>query len=160
MSDTQAVNKIYIKDPKVREAFVKVKMYRIFAYIFFFVGILIFLMLYNGYMEGRPFKEVLSFAMIFIIIIPFLPAAVLSAIALRAEKDAKQSLEEYFEEEERKKEEQEKAKKEKAEMLLRKRAEAQGLDPDEVVEAVKDMKEKEAEEKEESDDAEKASEDK
>lgn len=121
-------NEIYIKDPSIREGFIKVKMYRIFSAIFLVVGFLIFLLLYNGFMEGRPMRDMLSFAMVFIIILPFLPATALSWIAMKTEKATEEALKEYIEEEERKKEEKIKEEKARREELARKRAEAEGVE--------------------------------
>lgn len=126
MSDNQ--KDIYIKDPAIREGLLKGKMYRIFAYIFFAVGFLVFIMLYSGYMGGRPMKDMLSFAMIFIIIIPFLPCAALSLIAKKTEIAANKALEEYIEEEERKKQEKLKAIEEAKAAAAAAAAEAAGED--------------------------------
>jgi signal transduction histidine kinase len=94
---------MHIKDPVIRENILKFKMYRIFSYIFFAVGGLTFLMLYSSYLGGRSFKDVFSFALVVIVVLPFVPALVLSMIALRTEKATEKALALYIEQEQRKK---------------------------------------------------------
>jgi|TARA_R110002126_G_scaffold13118_2_gene56309 hypothetical protein len=86
----------YIKDVKVREGIIKFKMYRVFSYVFFIAGFITFLMLYSAHMDGREAMSIFSFETIAIILLPFMPAFVLSIIALRAEKAADIALELYL----------------------------------------------------------------
>ncbi|MCS5596111.1 MAG: hypothetical protein NZ828_02550 [Alphaproteobacteria bacterium] len=125
-------NSGYIKDPSVREAILKVKVYRVFSYIFFGAGFLVFLVLYNSYMDGKSLREALHFTMLGIVALPFLPAAVLAVIAHRSEKDANTALESYYEEEERRKAERIKAANENMMKAMQQKQEnAEGiLDPE------------------------------
>ena len=100
------VNNMYIKDPTIREAILKVKMYRIFSLIFFIVGFFVFLLLYSGYMKGRELVEAFTLVMLGIILLPFTPALVLSWLTLRCDKTAEAALSQYIQQEQFKKEEQ------------------------------------------------------
>ena len=97
---------MYIKDPTIREAILKVKMYRIFSLIFFIVGFFVFLLLYSGYMKGRELVEAFTLVMLGIILLPFTPALVLSWLTLRCDKTAEAALSQYIQQEQFKKEEQ------------------------------------------------------
>jgi hypothetical protein len=100
---------VYIKDPTIRENIIKAKMYRVFAFLFLGVGFLIFIILYNGFMENRSFIDIFSFTIVFIIAMPFLPAVALSWVAMKTERKVEAELDAYYAEEERKKVEQAKA---------------------------------------------------
>jgi|GEM_PF-2969584 len=105
---------LYIKDPSIREAIMKVKMYRVFSFVFFVMGFFIFLVLYNNYMRGRDVLEAFSIAMLVIILLPHMPAIALSWVALRADKRAEKMLESYLEDVKRRKAEQERLDEERA----------------------------------------------
>tara|TARA_R110002124_G_scaffold64985_2_gene177481 strand:+ start:289758 stop:290231 length:474 start_codon:yes stop_codon:yes gene_type:complete len=94
---------VYIRDPAIREGIIKGKMYRVFALLFFAVGFLVFIILYNGFMENRSFKDIFSFTIVFIIAMPFLPALALSWVAMKTERKTDIDIAAYFAEEERKK---------------------------------------------------------
>jgi hypothetical protein len=100
---------VYIKDPTIRENIIKAKMYRVSAFLFLGVGFLIFIILYNSFMANRSFIDIFSFTIVFIIAMPFLPAVVLSWVAMKTERKVGAELDAYYAEEERKRAEKAKA---------------------------------------------------
>ncbi len=71
---------------QARELLLRSKIYRFVALIFAGVGVLIFAWLYFKWFDGDLMEAATSVSTIFIIIIPFLPAFVLSSMAAGAEK--------------------------------------------------------------------------
>lgn len=72
------------KDP--REFLVKSKLYRFASLLFVTIGIFIFCALYIQNVEGRLMAAIKDPLIIFIFVFPFLPAALLSFLADKAEK--------------------------------------------------------------------------
>tara|TARA_Y100000588_G_scaffold317112_1_gene345998 strand:+ start:220 stop:690 length:471 start_codon:yes stop_codon:yes gene_type:complete len=93
----------YIKDPQLREDILKVKVYRIFSYIFLAAGFFVFLVMYNNFIDGKSIHEIFSFTLLGIIILPFLPAMALSIVAHRTALKNKTALKNYYEEEAKRK---------------------------------------------------------
>ena len=73
-------------DPKGRELVLKARLLRLFALIFAIAGLGVFLVLYVQNIEGTFFSALTNPFIITIVIIPFLPAVVLSWIARRVER--------------------------------------------------------------------------
>ena len=73
-------------DPKGRELVLKARLLRLFALIFAIAGLGVFLVLYVQNIEGAFFSALTNPFVVTIIIIPFLPAIVLSWIARRVER--------------------------------------------------------------------------
>ena len=70
---------------EARELLMKARVYRFFALAFAFFGLVIFLFLYFKHIDGRLLEALTNLKTVFIILIPFLPAAVLTALASRTE---------------------------------------------------------------------------
>ena len=73
-------------DPKGRELVLKARLLRLFGLIFGIAGLCVFLVLYVQNIEGTFFSALTNPFIITIVIIPFLPAVVLSWIARRVER--------------------------------------------------------------------------
>lgn len=71
---------------QAKVAIAKAKLYRIFALIFALVGVFVFVTLYISNFEGNFFSTMTQPSVVLMLIIPFLPAIVLSWIASRIEK--------------------------------------------------------------------------
>ena len=72
------------KDPK--EFLVKSKVYRFASLLFVTIGIMVFCVLYIENVDGRFFEAIRDPFTISIFLVPFIPAAILSFLADRAEK--------------------------------------------------------------------------
>lgn len=70
---------------EARELLLKARIYRFFALAFAFSGLIIFLFLYFQNIDGRLLDALSNLKTIFIILVPFLPAALLTALAARTE---------------------------------------------------------------------------
>ena len=70
---------------EARELLMKARVYRFFALAFVFFGLVIFLFLYFKHIDGRLLEALTNVKTVLIILIPFLPAAVLTALAARTE---------------------------------------------------------------------------
>lgn len=73
-------------DQKARELVLKARLLRFAALIFAVTGLLIFLALYIKNIDGTLLSALTNPFTIFMVLIPFLPAAVLSWMASRLEK--------------------------------------------------------------------------
>ena len=93
----------YIKDPQLREDILKVKVYRVFSYIFFAAGFFVFLVMYHNFIDGKTIQEIFSFTLLGIILLPFLPAMSLSLVAHKTSIKNKAALKLYYEEEAKRK---------------------------------------------------------
>lgn len=71
---------------KAQEMILKARLLRLVATVFAIVGLIIFLVLYAQNVEGTFFSAMTNPFIIAIIIVPFLPAAVLSWLARRIER--------------------------------------------------------------------------
>lgn len=69
-----------------REALIKAKVYRFASLLFVTIGIVIFCVLYIKNVDGRLVEAMRNPLTVFIFLVPFLPAAVLTFLADRAEK--------------------------------------------------------------------------
>jgi len=74
-------------DPKARELVIKARIYRVLGLIFAVVGLVIFLIMFMRHVEGSFLSSLTNPFVITIIVFPFLPAAVLSFLAGRMEKE-------------------------------------------------------------------------
>ena len=74
-------------DPKARELVLKAKIFRFFALVFALAGMVIFVVLYFQNVEGAFLSALTNPFIIFIVLVPFLPAAVLSFLASRLERE-------------------------------------------------------------------------
>lgn len=63
----------------------KARLYRFFALAFALFGVAIFLILYFRHVDGRLLDALANIKTVVIILVPFLPAAVLTMMAARAE---------------------------------------------------------------------------
>ena len=68
-----------------RELLIKARLYRFFAMTFALFGVVIFLFLYFKHIDGRLLEAMTNIKTVIIILVPFLPAAVLAALASRTE---------------------------------------------------------------------------
>ena len=68
-----------------RELLIKARLYRFFAMTFAVFGVIIFLFLYFKHIDGRLLESLTDIKTVIIILVPFLPAAVLAAMASRTE---------------------------------------------------------------------------
>jgi xanthine/uracil/vitamin C permease (AzgA family) len=73
-------------DIKGRELILKARLLRLFALVFAVVGLIIFLVLYMQNVEGAFFSTMTDPFIVVIIVVPFLPAIVLSWLARRMER--------------------------------------------------------------------------
>lgn len=74
-------------DPKARELVLKARIYRICALIFALIGLIMFVMLYMRHVEGAFLSSMTNPFIITIVVVPFLPAVVLSILARRLERE-------------------------------------------------------------------------
>ncbi len=77
----------FVSDMSARELVLKAKLLRFFALIFALTGMVIFVVLYFQNVEGTFLSALTNPFVITIIIVPFLPAAVLSLLASRLERE-------------------------------------------------------------------------
>lgn len=73
-------------DVETRQMLLKAKLFRLFALIFAVTGLVIFMVLYFQNVSGAFFSALTNPFVVTIVIIPFLPAAVLSWKASRLER--------------------------------------------------------------------------
>ena len=71
---------------EARELLIKARVYRFFALAFAFFGFVIFLFLYFRHIDGRLLDALTNMKTVMIILVPFLPAAVLAWLSSRTEK--------------------------------------------------------------------------
>ncbi|MCM2343923.1 MAG: hypothetical protein NDJ24_05125 [Alphaproteobacteria bacterium] len=71
---------------KARALLMKAKLYRLMALVFAFTGLAVFTVLYIRNIEGQFFEALQHPVTVTIILVPFLPAIVLSILGQRAEK--------------------------------------------------------------------------
>lgn len=74
-------------DPKARELVLKARLLRFFALVFALAGMVVFIVLYFQNVGGTFFSALTNPFIITIILVPFLPAFVLSLLAQRAERE-------------------------------------------------------------------------
>jgi len=63
----------------------KARLYRMIAMVFAFVGLVVFMVLYFKYIEGNILEALSSPSLVVIILVPFLPAIVISWLSVKAE---------------------------------------------------------------------------
>lgn len=73
-------------DPKARELVIKARIYRFLALIFAFVGLAIFVVMFLRHVEGSFLSSLTNPFVVTIILFPFMPAAALSFMAHRLER--------------------------------------------------------------------------
>lgn len=64
----------------------KARLLRLFAFVFAFVGVILFVVLYFQNIEGSFWSALTNPFVVTILVVPFLPAAVLSFMASRLER--------------------------------------------------------------------------
>ncbi len=69
-----------------KEVLVKARLYRMAAFLFAIIGVLLFVVLYVQHVDGDLVRLFSNIRMITIFLMPFLPAAVLSLLSKRLEK--------------------------------------------------------------------------
>lgn len=74
--------------PEAQKLLLKAKLLRLFAIVFAFAGLVVFIALYFQHIEGTFFSALTNPFVVFIVILPFLPAVVLSMRASKLERDA------------------------------------------------------------------------
>lgn len=70
---------------KARELLLRSRIYRFIALVFAAVGLVIFMILYFKYVEGDIINALKKPSLVLIVLIPFLPAFLLSRMAIKAE---------------------------------------------------------------------------
>ena len=70
---------------EAKELLIKARLYRMIAVIFAVVGFVVFMILYFKNIEGNILEALSKPSMVVIILVPFLPAAVLSWLSVRTE---------------------------------------------------------------------------
>lgn len=74
------------REPKARELVIKARIYRMLALVFAFVGLVIFCIMFLRHVEGSFLSALTNPSVVIMIIFPFLPAAVLSFMANRLDR--------------------------------------------------------------------------
>jgi len=74
-------------DPKARRLVLKARLFRFLAAVFAVTGLLIFIILYMQNIEGTFLSALTNPFIVVILLVPFLPAAVLSLLAARLERE-------------------------------------------------------------------------
>ena len=77
----------------LREILIKAKFYRLASVIFALCGIGVFVFLMSRFVDGNMYAALKDPTIIAILLIPFLPAAILSWLAVRSEKKFAATLE-------------------------------------------------------------------
>ncbi len=80
------------KEKTAHEYLIKSKLYRFMSLLFVTLGIFIFCALYIQNVEGRLIQALKDPMTIFIFLVPFIPAAVLTVLADGAEKKFRQMM--------------------------------------------------------------------
>lgn len=70
---------------EARELLIKTRIYRFFALTFAAFGMVIFLLVYFRNLDGRILAALTEVKTVVLILVPFLPAAVLAALAAKTE---------------------------------------------------------------------------
>lgn len=81
------------KQKTAQEYLIKAKLYRFVSLFFVTLGVLIFCVMYVQNVEGRLIEALKDPMTIFIFLVPFIPAAVLTFLADSAEKKYKKMVE-------------------------------------------------------------------
>ena len=77
------------KDVNPQDYLVKAKLYRFVSLLFVTIGVVLFSIMYIQNVEGHLLEALKDPRTIFMFLVPFLPAAILSMLADRAEKKYK-----------------------------------------------------------------------
>jgi xanthine/uracil/vitamin C permease (AzgA family) len=72
-----------------RQILMKAKLFRLFALLFAFVGVLLFIALYLRHVDGSFLSSLRNPFIVLIFLLPFLPALALSLLAGKIESDYK-----------------------------------------------------------------------
>lgn len=78
---------------EARELLLKSRIYRVIALVFAVMGVAIFALLYFKFIEGDVLSALRKPHLVLFVIIPFLPAFILSRIAFKAEDKLRKILE-------------------------------------------------------------------
>jgi hypothetical protein len=70
---------------EARELLIKTRVYRFFALAFALMGTVIFIFLYFKHLDGRLLEALTDLKTVVMIVVPFLPAAVLAALSAKTE---------------------------------------------------------------------------
>ena len=79
---------------KARELLLKTRLYRFIALCFLIMGVALFIVLYLRFIEGDILAALRQPSLIFILLLPFLPAAVLTSMSAKAHKQFFETMEE------------------------------------------------------------------
>ena len=71
---------------KARESLLRSRIYRFMALVFAALGLVLFVFLFFRYIEGDILHALKNPAVLLILVVPFLPAVILSGMAVKAEK--------------------------------------------------------------------------
>ena len=71
---------------KARESLLRSRIYRFTALVFAVLGLVLFVFLFFRYVEGDIMHALKKPSIVLILVLPFLPAAILSRMAVEAEK--------------------------------------------------------------------------
>ncbi len=74
-------------EPKARELLIKSRVYRVLGLVFAVVGLAVFFVTFMRHVEGAFFSSLTNPFVVTMIIFPFLPAAVLSFLAGRLDRE-------------------------------------------------------------------------
>jgi hypothetical protein len=80
-------------DAETRQMLLKAKLFRLFSLVFAVTGLIIFMVLYFQHVDGAFFSAMTNPFVVTIVIVPFLPAAVLSWMAGRLERKYERAAE-------------------------------------------------------------------
>jgi len=78
---------------KMRENLIRMRVYRFCAFLFVAFGIIMFAFLYMNYLDGDPMQAITRPITTAMILIPFMPAAVLAWMSMKEEKKMSALLE-------------------------------------------------------------------
>lgn len=75
-----------IQRDEARKYLIKARVYHIMALIFAVIGLILFIFMYMQYIKGRFYEAIQDPSIIVFMLVPFIPAAVLSFLANRLDK--------------------------------------------------------------------------
>lgn len=80
---------------KAREYLLKTRLYRFIALCFLILGVALFIVLYLRFIEGDALTALRQPSLILILLLPFLPAAVLTSMSAKAHKQFFRIMEDH-----------------------------------------------------------------
>ena len=81
---------------KAREYLLKTRLYRFIALCFLIAGVALFIVLYLRYIQGDALAALRQPVLVLILLIPFIPAAVLTSMAGKAQKNLMAIMDEHI----------------------------------------------------------------